>query len=365
MRFEETRGPAIMLDCRILQVKKRNGTMEGIRQWRRARFGCCLVFCVLLSACSRAPENPGASPSRQAAKNPAEVALHELANKYHAAQTYADTGEIVITTEVEGKEDVSQPLPFSVAFQRPSKLRLHAFDATVITDGDEIKAAIGKMSDQVFMSSIDDRLHYEDVVSCDELLGEALGGGMELIIPQLALLLSKNPVGELLPSTTGIFFETDETWDGEMCHRVRGECGGGLEKTTFWISAESGLLRRIEFTGPAKVRTNESRPTKLKIVETFNHAKINEPVPPEAFVLEPPPGVLLVRRFLSEVSEVMQKLVKQESLTPDEIANYQKQLVVLRQRFDRDIIGITPDLASAANNPAANTPDLTTEDTKE
>ena len=78
-----------------------------------------------------------ASGSPAKAPQSAKEVLQAASQRYLAARTYADVGQLTLRAVVGG-EKIEQQIPFAVAFERPGKLRLHAYEGTVISDGEQI-----------------------------------------------------------------------------------------------------------------------------------------------------------------------------------------------------------------------------------
>src|SRR5262249_37769245 len=71
----------------------------------------------------------------------ADEVLRKLIDTYRAARTYQDQGIVRLAYRQAG-QPVGQEWPVAVAFERPAKLSLVAYQATVKCDGKELKAQI-------------------------------------------------------------------------------------------------------------------------------------------------------------------------------------------------------------------------------
>ena len=74
--------------------------------------------------------------------------LEAMAEAYRTAKSYNDKGNRPIPAE-SGDQKIDQKIDFSVAFQRPNKLRMEAYMAKVVIDGKKFYASIDDLPGQV------------------------------------------------------------------------------------------------------------------------------------------------------------------------------------------------------------------------
>src|SRR5689334_3588030 len=63
----------------------------------------------------------------------AEQLVVDLAKSYRSAKTYADSGELFLHFKYGGDKVVDERVDFSVTLARPNKLRLHCYQAVVVS----------------------------------------------------------------------------------------------------------------------------------------------------------------------------------------------------------------------------------------
>ena len=77
--------------------------------------------------------------------NPRAI-IADLGSRYRSAVTYADEGRVRVT-ETRGGATREFTLPFQVAFARPDRVRIEAYDARIVADGTTFFAAVGSVPD--------------------------------------------------------------------------------------------------------------------------------------------------------------------------------------------------------------------------
>ena len=223
--------------------------------------------------------------------------LEAMRTAYRSAPAYADDARVVVRQTRDGRV-TERTLPHRVAFVRPDRLRVEAYDARIVVDGRTLHAAVGGVPGQVLVEPVTspltlDQLCADDVVSATLAEGEA---GCPI---QLPLLLADDTLDLILaeattaPRITGV-----EEIDGRRCARVAiGKPDGLLE---LWIDRESKLLRRMRVPSDAYgelLSRQAGIPTALSVVVDFTAASFSDDVPPEAFAFEMPARATAVRRL--------------------------------------------------------------------
>src|SRR5689334_22759197 len=85
-----------------------------------------ILASVLLCGCPGASITPGTGGT-------GEELLKQMKTAYQQAKTYADAGELrIVTYRSDGTPSPREPIPMSVTFERPNKLRLEALGASVV-----------------------------------------------------------------------------------------------------------------------------------------------------------------------------------------------------------------------------------------
>src|SRR6478672_3743996 len=133
-----------------------------------------------------------ADRSKPAADWSASDILKRLLATYRQAKSYRDNAVIRLAFRQNG-QPVSQEQPFAVAFERPDKLSIAAFQATVKCDGKQLKARIedaasNNVDNQMVVRSAPKPLALKDLAS-DELLHETISSRLRRQPVQLELLM--------------------------------------------------------------------------------------------------------------------------------------------------------------------------------
>ncbi len=231
---------------------------------------------------------------RQAeASNPAGV-LQAMFAIYRQAKTYEDVGELHVSFEgPDGQVQESQePIPFSVAFERPNKIRVHALGASVVADGKLLRASAVSLEQQVLVLPCPATLSVANLES-DKMLAEAMRGQIDVALPQLPLLLDDAPLNAIAGDGTAKPLN-DAEYQGESCHRVAVEGPDGA--SVFWISPKSGLLVKFEF--PSGALKKKFSLAKASIWAEFKGARIDANIVADAFKFDVPQGAKLLKKFL-------------------------------------------------------------------
>lgn len=226
--------------------------------------------------------------------------LERVIKGYGEAAAYADSGEFHILTERNGNVEQSEPIPFSVTFVRPNKLRLHALMAVVVDDGQHFWAAIQNraFADQVLMLPAPTTLTLGEVFA-DPKLAMAARGPFSIPIPQLDLLLAEHPLADDLAAENKVERLDDAAipGGGPECYRVQVNKADGA--TVYWLDREDLILRRCDF--PTKKMREEIDPEhvldRLVAWAEFTGAQFDPKLTAATFKFEPPGSVKLYKHF--------------------------------------------------------------------
>jgi thiol-disulfide isomerase/thioredoxin len=219
--------------------------------------------------------------------------LEQMVNVYQKATSYEDAGELFLTIEGEGgQKDESRPIPFSLAFERPNKVRIHSLDASVVADGDKLRATTQSLEDEVLVLPCPETLSIANIFS-DKLLSAAVRGQLDLMLPQLVLLVDADPLKELVGEEKPTLLE-DAVFKDEKCHRV--SVTGPQGTSVFWIAPKTYLLRKFEF--PTNAFKEKFSVTKCSIWAEMQGARTDNKIAANAFKMEIPDGVKLLKRLL-------------------------------------------------------------------
>lgn len=231
------------------------------------------------------------APATVEETDPAKL-LERMVATYKKAKSYEDAGELFLAFEAGGEKDESRPIAFSVAFERPNKVRIHSLDASVVADGDKLRAMTQSLEDEVLVLPCPETLDTANIFS-DKLLSAAVRGQLDLILPQLTLLVDADPIKVLAGDAEPTLLE-DATFKGEKCRRVAVK--GSQGTSVFWISPKTNLLAKYEL--PSEALKEKLALTKCSIWAEMQGARIDNTIPADAFKMEIPESAKLLNRLL-------------------------------------------------------------------
>ena len=269
------------------------------RSWVRNLLGLALVIVpsLLASGCGKSQEGKSASGQpievvQPDGPNEAEKLLEQMIAAYQKAQSYADRGELRIQYRRDGRPFESK-VPFSVVLQRPNKLQMNLYLAHVVCDGKNLFGWTDDLPGYILKRPTSSPLTLGEITSDDVLrsvLNEGLAGGSL----QLTMLLGADAMELIRAGGERPELLADDVADGVKCRRVRIRREDG--SLTYWIEADTLVLRRIEFPTErlALTMAEPTRPTNLTMTAEFTDPQLNPQISPEAFQFEPPPSVKIV-----------------------------------------------------------------------
>lgn len=246
-----------------------------------------------------APNRP--RPSRPPAEQTATEILQQLLATYRQAKSYEDRGVVRLSFRQAG-QPVSQELPAQVAYERPAKLSVVAYQATVKSDGRELRARI----DDPLTNNVDGQMVVRPApaaikltdLSSDQLLYEILSSRLRRHPIQLELLLESAGLVSAFNADVACRRLDDGTHDGRLCFRIDVPSPGGA--FIFWIDQQEGLLRRLYYPAAALVPELAADPSvsNLVLLADLRDARINQPIDASQFVLDIPAGAKRMKSFV-------------------------------------------------------------------
>ena len=271
-----------------------------------------VVGSILLSigGCQRQATAPSTTPTSAAASPTAAVdavvptaeeLLRRMAAAYRDAPSYSDQGRIRLRYRERG-ELRQDEAPLSVATSYPGRLRLEAYHALVVCDGDKLYAQLrdemsGNIDGQILVRPIADEIKLDDLYH-DPVLKEALTTGLGRQPMTLDLLFGEEPLASILAEGVARRLLEPAELEGRMCRRVEAVMDAG--PFVFWIDQESYLLRRLEYPVASivpELATGEGI-SEVELVAEFRGAAIKPAPDSTLFVFQPPAGAKLVRAFV-------------------------------------------------------------------
>jgi thiol-disulfide isomerase/thioredoxin len=223
--------------------------------------------------------------------------LMEMVARYQKAGTYADAGEGRLAFKLND-QPIEEKFAMAVSLVRPDRIRVTAYEMTMVSDGQQFHAATSDLPDLVIERAAAVPLTLEAVYSdpylTQQLLTERVASGP----PQLELLLGENPVESLTGQSKAVELLAASKIDEATCDRVAIEREDG--SLILWIDSSSRLLRRIEY--PTIALQNQIQAdgtvTDLTLSVDFIGARRDEPIDDVAFAFEVPESAQRVKRLL-------------------------------------------------------------------
>jgi AhpC/TSA family protein len=276
--------------------------------------GYVLLF--LVAGCGRSSgaakgESPAAgqltSPKREAAFSAKPTAewtaneiLQQLLTTYRQAKAYRDSGVVRLAFR-RGGQPIAEDAPVSVTFERPGKLSIVAYQATVKCDGKELRARINEppnnLDGQVVVRPAPRSLTLSDLAG-DELLYETLCSRLRRQPIQLELLLENSGLVSALGADVACERLSDASHQGYSCFRVQVPSPGG--PFVFWVDQVGGLLRRLDYPALAlapEFIARDPEVTNLELYADLRGANLDQSIPASQFTLEVPSGAKRMQRF--------------------------------------------------------------------
>lgn len=240
------------------------------------------------------PEQDRTSPQSNSA---GERILAEMANAYRNAAGYADDGIIELTfdQQVQQRRDTAS---FSVAFSRPDKLRVSAYQANILGDGERLYTTIAELDGQVLVVPIDERISLEEIYT-DDIAGSVLSSGIGGRPPQLELLLGDDPLHSLLEGAEKVSLMGKREIEGQACVGIQLWRSGGA--TVFWVDERSYLLRQLDYPVPAESPIDA-------LTAHFHNARFNPQLSASAFEFFVPEQAHLVRYLVPKPLPLPERL---------------------------------------------------------
>lgn len=230
--------------------------------------------------------------------------LERMVAVYHEARTYQDSAQVRLHFKKQNDKNdaVNQNWDYSIAFERPNKLRMHVYQSVVVSDGKQLHAVVNldEVRGQVLRSSAPEKLTPPSIFDTDPLLSQVLtqGGaaGPPLLLP---LLLEEASLDPVLEGAEKPALLAPEKIEGESCYRVEVKRPDG--RLVFWIDQKNFVLRRIEYPTDdfrKGVEEKEGPVTELALTVELTGAKADGEIEPAAFQFEEPEGARLVQQFM-------------------------------------------------------------------
>ena len=226
--------------------------------------------------------------------------LEAMAAAYGDAASYCDNGQVQISGR-SGEEPLDSTFFFSVVFARPNKIRLQAYNGTLVGDGKTLHALIDELPAQVLEKPSPEKLSLVELFG-DKDLASAFSTGPTQVyswVPvQALLLLAEDPLKTLLFQSEKPHLLDPGKIGPNACDRVAVVRPDG--EAVLWIDQKSKILRRFQY--PAGRALNEywfrGRAKGLAVTAEYRDAEFGARIDAKAFEFQSPPGAGMVASFL-------------------------------------------------------------------
>lgn len=243
-------------------------------------------------------------PDRPASEWTANQILEQLLATYRQARSYQDQAVVRLTFR-QGGQPVNQELPAAVAFERPNKLSVQAYQATIKCDGREFRAKIddpatNNVDGQVVVRPAPTTIKLTDLAS-DPLLYDIVSSRLRRQPIQLELLLESGGLVSAFNADVACKRLEDQRHQNQPCFRVEVPSPGGA--FVFWVDQEQGLLRRLDYPAAALVPelANDPSVAELSLAVDLREPRLNATIEAETFTLEIPSTAKRMKSFVVPV----------------------------------------------------------------
>jgi hypothetical protein len=290
-----------------------------------------------------------AALQKPAADQTANEILARLLTTYREAKTYQDQGVLRLSFRQNG-QPVAQEWPVAVAYERPNKISIQAYQVVVKCDGTEFKARIddptsNNVDRQVVVRPAPPELKLVEFAS-DELLHSILSSRLRRQPIQLELLLESSGLVSAFKADVVCERLPDATHADHTCYRVSVPSPGGA--FTFWVDQKRSLLVRLDYPAAALAPelANDSSVGELSLYADLRDAVLNKPVEASQFALVVPADARRMKTFVVPPQPLPSDLFGQQ---PREFFFTQLDGAKLS---DRDLLGKIAVLVWYHDNPA-------------
>ncbi|HEV7223967.1 MAG TPA: redoxin domain-containing protein [Pirellulales bacterium] len=239
----------------------------------------------------------GATETVETDREPPQTAtevLERTVEAYHQADRYQDAGKLLVRY-ARGAEKIRENSEFSLAVAGPDRLRMRAYDALVVCDGQTIRATIDEAPGEVLSAAAPEELSPASVYR-DPVLANALNRIVGSV--PLSLFLDPEPLPGLLSNAQAPQLDPAKKIGADACYRVRIEKREG--PFVLWIDEQTFVVRRVEYPAAGYSRLLEEYYGPLAdmtITAELEGARLDPPIDDATFRLDVPKGAELVSRF--------------------------------------------------------------------
>ena len=269
--------------------------------------GLVLVACLMVAALLVTVTGCGSKTATDSVPDTfdgmsAEQFLQSVFTKYRTAQSYRDRGEVRLTYDVGGKQQV-ETAPLTVWYDREA-LYVKAYDVRLQSDPVAFVAWIKDPTTADFDSQVvrtAPLLHaptVEDLLS-DAVLSEKMSAGLAGPPPQLEWLFALEPMKRLFVDGYQIEFAEQSTIQNIQYVIVRVQADE--EEYRFWIDPNERVIRRVNLPpvlAPPQYSTGESGAESMRLTLELEEATF-APAKEQAKMDQLPRSPRFVRQFIA------------------------------------------------------------------
>jgi len=259
-----------------------------------------ILACLLVSGgCRPAAEsaNGGLANQHAAGELTPTAVLEAMVRAYRDAEAYSDRGILCLRYQQKGTR-YHDEAPMAVVRESKNRLRVHAYQAVIVSDGVELMAHVAnpgedEMGRQVLVVPAPSTLSL-DTLLADPILQSAVTGGAGRLPIQLELLLGDAPLAAVLPASIEKRFVRETRVEGHPCHGIEVATEEG--KFVFWIDKATSVLRQLDY--PAEVVPAELGAERPSLVAEFRGARFTSTAEEQTFAVSVTPGDVAVSSFV-------------------------------------------------------------------
>ncbi|HWB10231.1 MAG TPA: hypothetical protein VG826_13455 [Pirellulales bacterium] len=251
-------------------------------------------FLLLAAAGCKQPKQAELPAQKPQPLDPAMEVLSRVVEAYHQADSYQDSGRLIVRYTLDG-ETVSHATEFSLALSAPNRMKMRAYDALVVCDGQTFRATIDEAPGEVLSVAAPDELSPFAVYG-HPVLGTALNQIVGSV--PLSLFLDPAPKLGLLYNAQSPQLDTAEAIGSDTCYRLRIDRREG--PLVLWVDQKTFVVRRVDYPPDGYRRLLEpgvGEITDMTITAELNGAQLNPVIDDSTFQFEVPKGAELVKRF--------------------------------------------------------------------
>lgn len=258
---------------------------------------------LILAGCRPEPPLPPSHPEQhnlpQQTLLPPHVLLQRMLAAYRRATCYADQGVVRLKYR-QGGARFQDEAPMSLQAECPNRLRLRAYRATVVCDGERLMAQVedeetGNIDGQILVRAAPAKLCLGDLYG-DAVLREALSSGLARQPVQAELLFGEQPLATLFQPGVSLQLLPSQEFDGRACDRVQATTAEG--PFVFWIDREDALLRRLEYPVRSLIADLAEDVADAELAAEFVDARVDEPLAARSFRFSLPKDAKQVSFFV-------------------------------------------------------------------